>query len=324
MPTPSSALTRPDLEASFQEFNLEARAKGFIADQVLPAIDVNLRSATFKVIPVEALLAERDTARASSGTYSRQDYKFEEGNFQTSEHGAEEPVDDRDVAIYGSYFNAEQLAAARAVNAVLTNREKRAAAAIFNATTFTSYTGAVSNEWDDLVNATPISDIQTAAEAVFTQSGLIANALIVNAKVLRNIKNCDDVVERLKYSGFSDPKNVSNMDLAALLFPDVPNAKIVVAGAPRNSKNAGQASVTIARIWSDEYAMIARVPETNDLREPCMARTFHYTGDGSSLYCTMESYRDEKVRGDIVRARHEVQEKVMLAAAGYLLSNVTT
>jgi hypothetical protein len=324
MPTPSSALTRPDLEASFQEFDLEARAKGFISDQVLPALDVQLRSATFKVIPVEALLAERDTARASSGKYSRQEYKFEEGNYATAEHGAEEPVDDRDRAIYGSYFNAEQLAAARAVNAVLTNREKRAAAAIFNATTFTSNTEAVTNEWDDGTNATPIVDIQDAAEHVFANSGLIANALIINSKVLRNIKNSDEVVERLKYAGITNPANITNADLASLLFPDVPNARIVTAGAPRNSKNAGQASVTISRIWSDEYAMIARIPETNDLQEPCLARTFHYTGDGSSLYCTMESYRDESARADIIRARHEVQEKVMLVAAGYLLSNVTT
>lgn len=324
MPTPSSALTRPDLEASFQEFNLEGRERGFIADQVMPAIDVQSQSATFKKIPVEALLAERDTDRASDGSYSRQSYKFEEDNYATKEQGAEEPVDERDKRIYGRYFDAELLAAARARNATLTNREKRVAAAIFNATTFTSYTAAVSNEWDDAVNATPVEDIQTAAEAVFTSSGLIANALVVNSKVLRNIKNSDEIVERLKYSGFSDPKNVSNSDLAALLFPDVPGARIIVAGAPRNSANPGQASVTIARIWSDEYAMICRVPTTNDIQEPCVGRTFHYVGDGSSLYCTMESYRDETVRADIIRARHEVTEKVMLAAAGYLLSNVTT
>jgi hypothetical protein len=37
----------------------------------------------------------------------------------------------------------------------------------------------------------------------------------------------------------------------------------------------------------------------------------------------VESYRDEKVRGDVIRVRHDVDEIVLYPEAGHLLSNIT-
>jgi hypothetical protein len=51
---------------------------------------------------------------------------------------------------------------------------------------------------------------------------------------------------------------------------------------------------------------------------------FHWSEDGSSPGGTVESYRDEIVRGNIIRVRHDVDEVVLYAQAGHLLSNITT
>ena len=73
-----------------------------------------------------------------------------------------------------------------------------------------------------------------------------------------------------------------------------------------------------------EYAMVCKVATGRDFREPCIGRTFHWSADGSSIGGTVESYRDETVRADIIRVRHDVDELVLYPQAGHLLSNITT
>ena len=63
---------------------------------------------------------------------------------------------------------------------------------------------------------------------------------------------------------------------------------------------------------------------TNDMSEPCIGRTFHWAEDGSQPAGTVETYRDETKRSDIVRVRHDVDEIVMYTEMGHLLYNITT
>jgi hypothetical protein len=60
------------------------------------------------------------------------------------------------------------------------------------------------------------------------------------------------------------------------------------------------------------------------MAEPCIGRMFHWSEDGSSPGGTVESYRDEIVRGNIIRVRHDVDEVVLYPQAGHLVSNITT
>ena len=70
--------------------------------------------------------------------------------------------------------------------------------------------------------------------------------------------------------------------------------------------------------------MICKTPDSNDIQEPCVGRTFHWSADGSSMGGTVETYRDETKRSNIVRVRQDTDEKVLYAATGHLLSNITT
>ena len=102
---------------------------------------------------------------------------------------------------------------------------------------------------------------------------------------------------------------------------DLPN--IIVAGTSKNGAKEGQAA-SPTQIWSGEYAMVCKIASGPDMRDPCIGRTFHWSQDGSSIGGTVESYRDETVRGDVIRVRHQVAEVVLYPEAGHLLSNVTT
>lgn len=326
MASPSSSLAtqRPDLAESFTEYDLEMNMRGFIGQRVLPVVDVGSQAGNFGRIPLEQLLVNSDTARAPGSGYSRGKWTFEPATYACLENGHEEAVDDREAKMFSEYFVAEQVSTMRAYSAVLTNQEKRIADLIFNATTWTgsALTTAVTNEWDDATNATPIDDVEAAIQKVYDGSGLWPNSLIINHKVFRNLRNCDQIIERIASSGAGDATKATDITEAMLaqVF-DLP--KIIVGGSSKNTAQEGQ-DASISQIWSDEYAMVCTTSDSIDFRTPCVGRTFHWAEDGSSIGGTVETYRDETIRGDVVRVRHDTDELVLYAEAGHLLSNITT
>lgn len=334
MPSPSTSLAtlRPDLAESFMEFDLAADQAGYVGTKVFPVAEVASQAGTFGKIPLEELLQNSDTKRAPGSGYSRGDFTFETASYACQEHGHEEVVDDREAKMYAEYFDAEVISTARAFNAVLRNFEKRIADAVFNTTTW-AISGTVAsspgtlganlvNEWDDATNATPINDVEFAVQKIYDNSGLWPNALIINQKVFRNLRLCDQIRDRISSSGAGDSELAARVVLQQIADAfDLQH--IIVAGGSQNTANEAQAA-SISQIWSGEYAMVCRIPTSNDFREPGIGRTFHWSADGSSLLGSVETYRDESVRGEVVRVRQDVDEIVLYPQAGYLLGNVTT
>lgn len=327
MPNPTSSLAtlRPDL-ATFLEFDLESERNGYVATQVFPVVDVRSQAGTFGLIPVEQLLQQRDSKRSPGSGYNRGNFTFTTSTYACEENGIEEVVDDREAKMYAEYFDAEQVATLRAFQAVLRNAEQRVADAVFNTTTWNgaSLTTAITNEWDSnhKTNAVPIDDVEAAVGKVYDASGLWPNALIINRKVFRNLRNLDQIIDRIESSGAGSPSKPSDITpqmLAQVFDLDY----VIVAGTSKNGAIEGKAA-SPTQIWSSEYAMVCKIATSADMKEPCIGRTFHWSEDGSSVGGTVESYRDESVRGEIVRVRHDVDEIVLYPQAGHLLSNVTT
>jgi len=326
MPSPASSLAtlRPDLVGSFTEFDLAMNQAGFIWNQVFPIIDVAKSSGQFGKIPIEQLLETRDTRRGPGGNYSRGDWTFVPATFATEENGAEEPIDDREAEIYRDYFDAELMAALRARHAVMQNAEMRCAAKVYDTSVWSgaSLSTSLSNEWDDFDNATPIADIAAARLKIWDGSGLWANALILNKKQFLNLRRCGEILEAIQ-SGGAGYSSVQGEVTAELVARVLDLDRLIIGGGAKNTANKGLAA-SISQIWSDEYAMLAVVANDADIRTPCIGRTFHFSADGSDPTGFLETYRDETVRSDIARCRHDVDEVVLYPEAGHLLSNVTT
>ena len=263
MVAPSSAtFQRPDLGAAFQEFDLVAAQAGYVGLQIYTPFETALASANFSVIPVEQLLQQRETLRAPGAGYSRGTYTFEQSSFTTNDHGAEEPIGDRERNIYAYSFDLERVAAERAVGFVLRQHEQQVADAIMD-------TGSISNTaatavWSNNSTGRPVDDVIAALNSIRTQSGLLGNCVVMDLSLFRHLQTSDQILDRIKYTGGNaDPAAVNAQALAGVFGVE----KVIIAGGVKNTAAQGQAA-SLGAIFDGAKCFVGKVATGADLRDP--------------------------------------------------------
>lgn len=325
MPSPSSSLAtlRPDLQDAMTEFDVAASQAGFIGLQVLPAIEVGRESGNFTRIPVEELLKYvADEPRAKAAGYTQSEYTFIQDQYATQEFGHVVPVFDAERAAYAEFLDHDIYAAAMARDVDLRRMERRIANLVFDATNWTgsALASSVPVEWSNPA-AKPIDDVHAAKLRVWNGTGIWPNTLVINRLVFMNLRNNNQVLERIASWGAGSSIKAADVTVAqlAMVF-DLKN--VFVGGEPYNSANPAK-TASISPMWSNEYAMVCRVANSGSFQEPCIGRTFAWTGDGAPVEGLLESYRDEGKRADMVRHRHNVGSKIFYKELGHLLANIT-
>ncbi len=318
---PSQALSgfRPDLGMLFQ-FDMEMNRNGFIANRVAPVANVADQKGTMGIIDLKQFLKEPETGRDSRGNYNRTGYNFKDFAYETAENGIELPIDRRRAKIYREWFDFEAMSTRVALDIVLRAYEYRVANLLYDATTFASNKTDVTHEWNDWTHAEPLTDVIKGKRSMWEATGLYPNALIINKRQFDSLRMNAQVIDKLESGGAGEsikPGAVTRQMLADCFDLE----EIVVSDSARDSANEGQ-SASIAPMWSDEYAMLARLARTTNPEEPCLARTIHWSEDGSQIGGTIEMYYEDSSRGDVVRVRHETEEKIFYKALGHLFTNV--
>lgn len=316
MPRPKQAAERPELQVVIYE--AVDPDNGFIGLRVMPIFRVDEAVGQYPVIPAEVMFSVPDTRRAPRSPYPRSDWEWEWDTYATQENGWEEAVDDKEVNLYKRYFDAEKLAGIRALKIILRNQEKRIAGAVFSESNFTAH--AVTNEWDDHANATPIDDVKAGRKAIHETIGVEPNTLIISYTTFLDLGMCGQIVDRIKYTNPAVQRGEIQAPLLAQAFGV---DQILIGGSLYNGAQKGQ-DAELSSIWDNEYAMLCRTSDSGMLTEmPSLGRTFLWTTD-SPTNTVVESYRDETIRGDVIRVRHETDEEFISPECGYLLSNITT
>ncbi len=325
---PTSAITRLDLGMTAEEFNLAADRAGFIAPRVFRVFQTPLNASQFPKRTLEQLLKLHDTKRAPRAGYNSDEGEFGTDSYATEDHGLEGKLDDREVAIYRDVFDAELATVNATVDGVLRRFEYDAAAATYDTAIWTgsSLATAITNEWDDHTNATPITDVNAAREKIVHGTGIEPNALIMNRFQMRHARECPEITDKIKYVMGTLPKEITPAILAQAFDLDF----VLVAGGMKNTANEAQ-SRSISRLWSNEYMMLAKVALTDSLEEPAVGRTFVWDGNGGAgpgsdteLAYLVEEYRNPNETGTIYRCRNDRGIKRLYPALGHLLSNAIT
>lgn len=322
MPGPSSDVRnlRPDISGVLQPYSEVAVSRGFIADQVAPASEVAEVSGQYAAVTGANVMQNVDTRRGKDGHYPQITWEWGKAIYNCLEHGLIEMVDRRDAARYGRWFDAEVAAARRCRVTLMRAREIRVAGTLFNASVFTPASN-ITNEWDDEENADPIMDVHSAKLRLLAR-GIEANALIINGFVYENLRVCHSVLDRIASVGSGSPTSKSQVGIEQLKA--VFDLKHILVGkGMKNSADEGLPA-SLVPIWSNEYAMVCRVAEDDEIEDPCVMRTFHYGADGSEIGGVSETYYSDERRADVARVRMDVAEEIIASQAGELLDNITT
>jgi hypothetical protein len=308
----------PELAATLEEFPILAGRRGFIAGQLSPFVRVARSSGSYGILPIEQILKQADLKRAPGAPYNRTELKFETATFATEEFGLEEPIDDRERALYADYFDHDQIVAARLQHKVLEGLESAVAAAVKAGV---STTTGVSANWST-ISADIIGDVNGAVETVRGRIGTAPDTMVVSWPKWRAMLRNTGIQNLIKYWG-QDPNIRSLSATADIMAKAVGIDRILVADMVTNGAAEGQAA-SLSDIWDVDEAVLLKTAKTGDFREVTAVRIFEYLGDGAGVdeSMSLEKYRDESIRGDVMRARNEYDVKVVYAAAGHRLTGL--
>lgn len=314
---------RPELGASLQQFDVVAALGGMVGLQILKPKSVPVQNGYIGLRTLEELMKDDVvTDRAPGAEYGRSGQRVTNFSFATKEYGHEEVVDDRESKLYQSYLEAD-IAAAQRIQGILMRRLEKEICDLLTDTSST-FTGALTDASAAVWTTDSTDIIQEVEEAMLdfrTNSGLLPNVMVVGYDRYRAMMRNTDIVDRLKYWGGNDPNVGAMLANTDLLAKAVGIDKIVVAGMVRNSAIEGQ-SRSLAQIWDGTKVGFYRVAMTDDIKEPCVGRTFVWTEDGANPdgSVVFESYRSEERRGRVIRGRHESQAKIAYDKLGFVLT----
>ena len=316
MPQPTSTLQRPDLGELAYEHMESPAGFGMMGLDILPIFPVEEKSADYPVIPNESILKIQNVKRAPNGHYNRSDWEFEMKTYACEERGWEEPIERSERNNLARLFALEVETSARANGIIMRRQEFDIQALLFNATTFSGRTAAVTNEWDDASNATPRADIITAQQA----SLIYLDSMAISLTVFQNLVNTDEIKEALKYT---NPIEMGGLEAQRQMVAQYLGlTSLFVSNTKKDTAKKGQTTVG-ADIWSNEYALVFKRATSVSFKEAALGRTMLWTRDSPNIL-TVDQYEEPQSDSDIYRVRHNADEVVQFTGAGYLLSNITT
>lgn len=304
---------RMDLGQAVLEFII--KRGDLIGLQALPLFESQLKAAVFNAITRESLTKIPETKRAPSGNYNRLNFETVERNFSCVEHGLEGPLDDSEKRLYVNDFAAELVTVEQIIGLILLAQELRIATALFNTATFTGaarYTDHASNPWDN-IGTSILGQVRAAKEKVRQSTGMMPNTIIFSETNLNRIKLNTEIKDAIKYT-----TKLTDAELFAAFGALVGIKKVLVGKAIRNTANKGK-TFAGSDIWDDDYAMVAVTADNpRNLKEPSVGRTFLWVKD-SPANPVVESYREDAIRSDVFRVRHDIDEKIIDSYFGHLM-----
>lgn len=305
-PESTTAAVRPVLTDFAEEYFVErARAK-FIGLRAAPLFEANKRIAQYLEFNRQSFKKRVTTqTRAPGGAYNRITGQFGRKTYTCEENGLEYPIDDVLRDQYKEMFDAEVAATDILITQLLMGHEARVAAL---------YSGAglsntnVTTAWTSKSTAVPIADINTGLNTLNDANGSMPSdiSLIIPRVDFQELQRVAEIVDLTKYIWSASTAIPANIPPATVAMALGIKEILVAGGAYDNTEEGVAESDTL--FWASGVMYLAVLaPSGSSLRVPSQARTVIWTED-SPQFPTMESYREEQSRSDIVRARFQTDE----------------
>ncbi len=294
---------RPDLSAQVNEYDAEKAATRFIGRLAAPVFTVPEASGGYPIINRENFKKPANAKRAEGAKFNRITGEFGKGTFDCEEYGLEYPIDDRKRRRYRNLIDAEAAGSKVLWFQLLLGHEIRVA---------TLYSGAgfsntnVATDWSTTATAVPLDDIATGIETLEDNCGVgpADVSMIIPRPDFRELQRTAQVIDKTKYTypGLQ-PALLQATQVAAMLGIK----QVLIARSSYDTKEEG-VTESMSQIWTAGVMYLAVLADDEGpLEEPSAARTMMWDVNAPEMP-VMESYREENIKSDIVRARMDTDE----------------
>jgi hypothetical protein len=311
MPQPTSNTIHVDrpLQNFAERFMNEQ--SDFVMMQAFPRLPVANRSDYYYKFDKRYWFSDEMQTRAPGDTFARSGYELTTGVYFAQQRALEHAIPDENRANADAGINLDQEAVEFVTTKNLLEQEIRIGAATLGSGIWSSSDASATN-WDDS-SGVPITAIQRAQRAVRDLTGRIPNAIVMGLIVEHALSTNAQIVEKVKYSQRALPE-----DIRAILAASLGLEFVFVSQASYNSAAEGE-DASLAPIVDDDALVFYR-PRTVGQKTATAALVLDWNGGGG--IGTIERWRDESIKSDIVRVYSAYDIKVTAADLGYWLPDV--
>jgi hypothetical protein len=306
------------LDVPLTNVSIAYRNPGFVAEEVLPIIPFAAKYGKYPVFGYERFMIPM-THRAPQTAPARIDWSLAWTAFEAEEQTIEVALDDQQRQQSGS-VNAERSSVNIVTEQLLLAREKRVADLVLSTSVITQYdTLAGDEQWDDADYAAvndPIARFLTAQETIAAATGMVPNRAVMSRQVFNALRRHPLILERVSMTGTGGrDARVINAEILAQVF-DL--ERVLIADTQYNSAKEG-ASVDIDPVWSDSVLIYHYRPGP-ELEMPRLGAILNW--EAMALPRQITRYREARIKSDVFQCTEYVDEVVMSAPSGYLLTDV--
>lgn len=313
------AVLRPDLRGVVEEaFNQD---KLYIGIKALPAMPVPNKFGQYPVIRKNSgdLLRNEVKARGSRATYARIQRAWETDNYNTQEYGMEALVDDGDSRNIGRFFDLESFEIRRNIGQVKLAHEIRAQTKLIDNTVFSTTTSGTAYTAANLATFDIGLDVDTAKQAIIARGeDPMDLTLVMSANVFYRARASTKLQNRVRGTSSTDTFIVLSEDAMAKALEV---KQVLVGRAAYDTSPQGASASTLAQIWGDTFMWLGKA------EEPSGPEQYFNGGTGFTIFWEedsglwqVESYREDNKRSEVIRARHNTDEKIVLSSSAQLIA----
>lgn len=304
------------LTAALTNISIGYKNAEYIADSVLPIVPVNKDKDSYYVFGREAFRLENDRRAAKAPSNRINSWTSTTATYTCETHSLHDIVDRRERANADAPLRPDVTTTERIQDKLLLRKEYDVAATLFNATTFSGYTAALTgnDRWDDYVNSDPLAKVDDIKVLVQKQIGRKPNTMIIGKEVFDKVKRHPDLLDLFKHT----QRGILTKELLAEAFGI---EKIIVGEAVYNSAAEGATEV-MTYLWG-KFVLLCYVTPRPALDEPSVGYMPHWKIYGGKIGMTKKWY-DNDLDGDKIENTISYDVLVCAARAGYLLSTVVS
>ena len=313
------AILRADLRGVVEEAFLQSEL--FIGPKVCPPIPVQTEGGQYPVIQKNAgnLLRNEVKPIAAGGDYPRILRAWVPDNYTCIEYGIEALVPDKNSRTIGRFFDLEARETVWAYRQVQIGHEIRVANLLQTGATFSITTVASPYTTTNLATFDVGLDVDTAKQQIQSRGENVDNlTLVMSYDNFIRIRASTKLQNRIRGTISTD----AFLTLGTQALADALQVKQVLVGRATYDTSAQYSTASsLSAIWSDSFMWLGTVVEPSGPDQyfnGSVAFTIFWEQDADIFQ--VEEYRQERLRSQVIRARQNTAEKVVLAAGAQLIA----